>query len=96
LKTAAEHQQQDAARPAAPRKRIHYFDPQEQQNDEEICLSDNRPKSPILLNDPIDDDRKRQLNTLIGLSERFLYCHTSGKSSVVPICLAPLRAKHFK
>ena len=38
----------------------------------------------------------RQLNTLIGLSERFLCCHTSGKSSVVPICLAPLRAKHFK
>ena len=38
----------------------------------------------------------RQLDTLIGISEKLLYCHTSGKSSVVPICLAPLRAKHFK
>jgi hypothetical protein len=34
-------------------------------------LSDNRPKSPISLTDPIDDDRKRQLNILIGLSEKF-------------------------
>ncbi|WP_246718650.1 phage tail tape measure protein [Microvirga terrestris] len=34
-------------------------------------MSDNRPKSPISLTDPIDDDRKRQLNTLIGLSEKF-------------------------
>lgn len=34
-------------------------------------MSDIRPKSPISLTDPIDDDRKRQLNTLIGLSEKF-------------------------
>ncbi len=34
-------------------------------------MSDNRPKSPISLTDPIDDDRKRQLNILIGLSEKF-------------------------
>jgi len=33
-------------------------------------LSDNRPKGPIPPTDPIDD-RKRQLNTLIGLSEKF-------------------------
>jgi hypothetical protein len=49
--------------------------------------------------DELRDEKKqaaRQLDTLIGLSERLLYFHTSGKSSVVPICLAPLRAKHFK
>ncbi len=72
----------------------------------------------------IKKDRERQLNALIGLSDRlgdFLAnafakggaigvptClhphrsrrrfahHTSGKSSVVPICLAPLKAKHFR
>jgi hypothetical protein len=41
-------------------------------------------------------DKDRQLNTLIGLSEKFADRHAFGKSSAVPRCFAPLDARHFK
>ena len=43
----------------------------EQKNTKEICLSDKPAKSPVSPTTSLEEDRARQLNTLIGLSERF-------------------------
>ncbi len=43
----------------------------QQKNAKEICLSDKPAKSPVSPTNSLEEDRKRQLNTLIGLSERF-------------------------
>jgi hypothetical protein len=43
----------------------------EEQKNTEICLSDKPAKSPVSPANSLEEDRKRQLNTLIGLSERF-------------------------
>jgi hypothetical protein len=43
----------------------------EQKNTKEICLSDKPAKSPVSPTNSLEEGRARQLNTLIGLSERF-------------------------
>jgi hypothetical protein len=43
----------------------------EQKKTKEARLSDNPARSPISPSNSVEDDRKRQLNTLIGLSEKF-------------------------
>ena len=43
----------------------------EQKNTKEICLSDKPAKSPVSPTTSLEEDRARQLNTLIGLSELF-------------------------
>ena len=55
-----------------------------------------KPEKMTLAETTVDEDRKRQFNTLVGLSGAFACYHTSGKSSVVPICFAPLKDKHFR
>jgi hypothetical protein len=40
----------------------------EQKNTKEICLSDKPAKSPVSPTNSLEEDRKRQFNTLIGLS----------------------------